>query len=150
MTIRTELLALKGDAEFLVVSEAEEWARNNPGSALYRSLEWNDTKAAREFRFHQIRRLVAIHITYDNGQRKMVSLSVDRSRDGGGYRNIDDVLKEQSLTEIMLNDALEELERVQRKYNNLAALKPIWEAIVETKRRSKTKAGTAKQRGVAA
>jgi hypothetical protein len=134
MTVRDELLTLKGNNEFLIVEEAHEWARTHPESKLHKALEWDDRIAAREHRFSQIRRLVAIHIVTGEGVREMISLSIDRTRDGGGYRGLNDILSNQSLHEVMLADALRELERLQAKYQQLQALAPLWQAVAQVRR----------------
>jgi hypothetical protein len=137
MSIESELLAIKGSDEFLIAEDVVEWARANPGSDLHKSLEWDDRVAAVEYRLHQVRRLIAIHVTYSDGSRKFVSLSIDRTRDRGGYRDIDDVLQDQTLHAVMLADALRELERVQARYNELQALQPVWQAAAQVRRRAR-------------
>lgn len=129
MTIKDELLAIKGSKEFLICEEAETWARSNPQSDLYHALEWDDARAGHEYRLVQIRHLVQIHITYADATRKFVSLSIDRTRSGGGYRDIDAVLADQALHDIMMADALRELERVRQRYEQLKQLQPIWAAV---------------------
>src|SRR5258705_4194953 len=114
MGIREKLLAIADDG-IIVAEVAVDWAREHPESALYRSLEWNDSKAADEYRKWQVRRLVAIHIVNDAGQRQVVSLSIDRTKDGGGYRALDDVLPNKALRDVLVEDALKELDRVQAK-----------------------------------
>lgn len=143
MSIRDELLAIQGDKEFLIVEEAEIWARDHPDSDLHRSLEWDDQIAAREHRFWQIRRLIAIHIQTPEGVRQMVSLSIDRGRDGGGYRKLDSILANRSLHEVMLADALRELERVQAKYNQLQELQPLWQEVARVRGRRRGRGGEA-------
>ena len=141
MAIRDELLALKNDQGLIIVEQAVDWARDNPGSSLHGALEWDDSKAAHEHRLWQIRRLVAINCTYENGERQIVSLSIDRSRDGGGYRDLDEVLPIKSLREILLDDALKELERIRLKYQRLTELAEVWAAKEVVVRRRGRKGG---------
>jgi hypothetical protein len=129
MTIQDELLAIKGDRELLTAEEVVSWAQAHPKSALYHAPEfngWDIKKCAHEHWLWAARRLIAIHIVYADGERRFVSLTFDRSREGGGYRSIDDVLNDKSLHEIMLQDALRELERLQARYDRLKELKPVW------------------------
>ena len=139
MAIRDELLALKNDQGLIIVEQAVDWARDNPGSSLHGALEWDDSKAAHEHRLWQIRRLVAINCVYENGERQIISLSIDRSRGGGGYRDLDEVLPIKSLREILLDDALKELERIRLKYQRLSELAEVWAAkdVVVKKRKRK-------------
>jgi hypothetical protein len=139
MSIREELLALKNKDGLIVPERAVVWAAKHPKSALHASLEWDDTKAASEFRIWQVRRLIAITIITDEGVRSVVSLSTDRSERGGGYREVDDVLPVRELRDIMLSDALADLDRVQEKYKRLEELALVWaeKEKVRTLRRQK-------------
>jgi hypothetical protein len=148
MTIQSELLALKDKRELLTAEDVVDWARAHPRSALYKAPEfcgWDPKKSAHEHWLWGARKLMAIHVVYEDGGRRLVSLSLDRSREGGGYRDINDVLRDESLHEIMLQDALRELQRMEEKYQRLKALKPIWTAAAKVRRRKAGKAG----RGVA-
>lgn len=136
MSIESELLAIKGNKEMLLAEDVIAWARSHPKSKLHQAIEWDDRKAADEHRLWQARRLIALHITFEDGERKFVSLSVDRTRDGGGYRDIDDVVRDKMLHEIMLADALNELQRVQLKYERLKQLKPVWREVARLKRKA--------------
>jgi hypothetical protein len=62
-------------------------------------------------------------------------LSIDRTE--GGYRQIADVMSRQDLRKVMLDDALAELERTQKKYRHLQELETVWEARDKVARRSK-------------
>lgn len=107
--------------------DAVDWARRNPESALHGELEWTNRKAADQWRVHQVRQLVALYVVQSGGQREFVSLSVDRKE--GGYRVVDDVMRSVNLREIMLRDALDELQRVERKYRIVQGLERVWEEI---------------------
>ncbi len=141
MTIETELMALRNADGLIVVETVWEWAKANTRSELHRSLEWNKDKAAKEYQLWQIRRLVALHIRTEQGDRQAISLSIDRVRDGGGYRDLDQVLARKDLHEIMLEDALGELDRVQAKYDRLKELTPVWEARDAVRRRRRGRKG---------
>ena len=143
MSIETELMAIKGNKELLVVEDVEAWAKAHPKSKLHRELEWDDRRAGYQFRLWQVRRLIGLHIRTEDGQRTVVSLSLDRTRDGGGYRHVDDVLRDKGLYEIMLADALNELKRVELKYEQVKQLKPVWReaARVRRQRQAKQKGG---------
>jgi hypothetical protein len=146
MSVMDELLALKKDG-LLVAERVHEWAEAHPESDVYKALEWDDEAAAYQHRLWQIRRLIAVHVTYEGGERKFISLSIDRSKDGGGYRDLDDVIKDRSLYAIALADALRELEHMQKKYEHLKELRPVWSAVkkIKTRTTAKTKGGDARQ-----
>jgi hypothetical protein len=145
VTIRDELLALKDQSGMIVAEDAVEWARDNPQSDLHRSLQWNDQKAAQDWRVWQVRRLIAVHVLTPEGDRQVVSLSIDRTNgNGGGYREMDDVLARQDWRDVMLADALAELNRIEAKYKRLEALAQVWAAkaqvaqAVTTRRRRRS------------
>ena len=150
MTIRDELLALKTADGMIIAEDAVEWARDNPQSDLHRSLQWNDQKAAEDWRIWQVRRLIAVHVLTPEGDRQVVSLSIDRTNgNGGGYRELDDVLARQDWRDVMLADALAELNRIEAKYRRLEALAQVWAAkaqvaaTVTTRRQRRARPGAA-------
>ncbi len=142
MTIESELNEIRGDDELLTAEQVVAWARAHPKSALYHAPEfqgWDSKKAAYQHWLWAARKLIAIHVTYADGSRKLVSLSIDRTRDKGGYRDIDDVLRDQGLHEIMLADALGELGRIEAKYERLMQLRPIWRAAAKVRQKATKK-----------
>src|SRR5688572_25974314 len=104
MTIEAELRALKNSEGMIVAEDGVVWAQTHPDSALHKSLEWDDGAAAHNYRIWQVRRLIAIHIVSDEGVRQVVSLSIDRSRERGGYRAMEDVLPDKTLRDVLLSD----------------------------------------------
>lgn len=127
MSIKDELVALK--AKGVLLPEAVvEWARKHPKSALHAAIEWDDSNAAESYRVWQVRRLIAIHVIDDDGERRFVSLSIDRVK-GGGYRDVAEVAVDPELGSVMLADALAELKRVRAKYNRVKALSVVWQAV---------------------
>lgn len=133
-SLADELLALKNDSGKIVPSEVVQWARKHKRSRLYAELDWDDSSAAEKHRVWQVRSLIAVHITEPEGPRRFISLSIDR-RDGG-YRPLSDVMARQDLRAVMLQDALDELERVQKRYDRLVELEPIRTATAAVRRRT--------------
>jgi len=132
--IADELLALKSESGVINPAAAVEWARKNKKSTLHANLEWDDSIAGERWRVSQVRQLIAVHITDPDGGRRFVSLSIDRKHDGSnGYRSLDDVVGRPDLREVMLRDALADLERVQARYSKLTELQPVWDAADQTR-----------------
>ena len=129
MSIESEIRALQAQYEILKVETIHEWAEANPKLALYRSLEWDDVKAGYQYRLGQIRQLIAIHVRSPEGVRQIVSLTIDRVKPGGGFRDLDRVLSQPSLRSVLLQDALADLTRLQNKYAQLTELASVWEAV---------------------
>ena len=138
MTVRQEILALQARAKdgILHVEDVHAWAKRNPRSALHKNIEWDVPKAAFQYQLWQVRRLISIHVVTDEGEPTVVNLVIDRKK-GGGYRDINDVLSSRSLSKAMLNDALQELERVQVKYQRVKELTSVWEAVGRVRKRSR-------------
>jgi len=148
MSIKDELVALQREhGELLHVEVAVGWAKDNPESELHRSLEWNDTIAGHEYRLWQMRKLIQIHVVSEDGVREFVSLTIDRVRDGG-YRDVNNVMQVPDLRDVMLQDALDELNRVRRRYQSVVALSRVWieiDRVKEKKGGRKASVNVAKQ-----
>lgn len=137
MTIKSELLAIqaKDRKGMLRVAAVHAWAKANPKSALYKKIEWDVKRAALEYQFWQIRRLIQLNIVSEDGEPEVVSLTIDRAKAGGGYRAIDDVIDDEELSVVMLKDALQELDRVKIKYARVKELTSVWDAVEQVRKR---------------
>jgi hypothetical protein len=133
-----EALRLADPQKMLHAEKVLEWAAAHPKSALFASLEWDDRKAGNEYRLYQVRRLIKITILYDDDKPAMFSLSIDRP-DGGGYRHLGDVLSSRQLSDVLLQDALSELDRIRQRYERVEALTSVWRAVGKVKARAKAK-----------
>ena len=134
MTVRDELVAIQeaDPGRLLRPPEVVAWAEKNQDSALYGSLEWDNEKAGHAYRLWQVRSLVKLHIIEDKGGPTFVSLSIDRIA-GGGYRSLEDVREHRDLRQCLLDDALAEHSRFQRKYESLQELEGVWAAADEAR-----------------
>jgi hypothetical protein len=140
--IKQELLAIQRASKdrMLHAGQVVSWARTHAKSALHSRFQWNNEKAAHEYRLWQARQLITIHIVNEQGLPQIVSLSIDRSG-AGGYRLMDDVLAQRDLTEIMLGDALKELNRVQETYAQVKQLASVWDEVERVRTRGPKKKG---------
>lgn len=146
MSIRTELEALKDHDGLVQPERAVHWAKKNPKSELYADLKCDDDEtAAHEWRLWKVRSLISLHIRNEQGVRQFVSLSIDRRRPGGGYRELSDVMASKSMRAILLDDALAELERVRLKYDSLTELAAVWNAVEQVKEERTIKPKPAKR-----
>ena len=132
MTIETELRQLLDeDPEDILHPEVvHNWARDHPDSFLYGSLEWDDAKAGYEYRLIQIRGLIRLHIVDAHKDPQVISLRIDRVA-GGGYRRIEDVMEAPHLAQMALQEALDDLQRVLRRYEHLTQLAGVRAALDE-------------------
>jgi hypothetical protein len=135
--LEAELLQIKGDRELVTAEEILIWAEHHRRSAWAKELEWNDQRAGREHRLNQIRQvIVTLEITIGDRTRRFYSLSIDRhNKRGGGYRDIKDILGNRTLYDVMLGDALNELERMKEKYDQVKELRRVWEELAKARRK---------------
>lgn len=114
-----------------VVKEASD-----PNSPIHSWFEWDDGKAAEEYRLEQARKLIRVNMAYlsDAGKsvpyRVFVSLPSDRNPQGG-YRETTVVLANQELRQEMLAEALRRFQALQVQYQDLIELQRIFDAINE-------------------
>lgn len=131
--IGQELDALRATSGLLLPEEVVAWAQGHPESALHSQFEWDDSEAARAWRIWQARRVIAVYIVSDEGERTVVSLSIDRKA-SGGYRDVQDVLKDDELRKVLVRDALAELKRVKAKYEHIKELASVYAEIEKADR----------------
>jgi hypothetical protein len=137
MTLEEEMIAIKGKKTLLTAEAVVAWAEKHRDSKVAAQLEWDNAKAGHEFRLNQARQLIiTLEITIGKPQRRFYSLSIDRNnKRGGGYRDISDIMRSESLYEILLQDALNDLKRMEERYERLKELKPLWRQIDKIRKR---------------
>ncbi len=123
---------LKGLAEKnngILQAQAVVDAAKNTISPLHKYFEWDDTKAAEQYRLEQARGLIQVAVTYlpsiSQPVRLFVSLSTDRLNPLGGYRLTSDVMQSEGLSRIALNDALRDMQTFKNKHGQLVQLKGV-------------------------
>jgi hypothetical protein len=145
MTIRDEILR----AEFIRIAESRADGKCPPevvvqeatpvDSPLHQYFEWDDALASHQYRVWQARQLLgSVNITFQPPAsqpdipavvvREFVSLTPDR-HDGGGYRSITAVMAQPELQDQLLADALAEMQRFIAKYQTLAQLSHVIQAM---------------------
>jgi hypothetical protein len=108
-----------------------QWARDNRRSVLHSCFQWDDTRAAQQYRLWQARELiVSVEAVYEDGKQRQVYVSPILSRrDGRGYRRLVDVLSDRELRDGFLSAAVAELERTCAKYEDLTELAGVRAAV---------------------
>jgi hypothetical protein len=105
----------------------------NPETVLHGRFEWDDTKAAEQYRLWQARELIRVvvqtHPAKDAPTRVYVSLADDRGNDGGGYRTLDEVLRSKAMREALLAQAQGDMMRFEAKYHVLRELASVVAAM---------------------
>lgn len=122
----------------LLLPENVVKAAKTKTSPLHKHFEWDNTRAAAEYRLWQARQLISVCVQILPGVTEPVSvftsLSTDRSS-GGGYRTTVAVCSNAELREQMLQDALHDLNTFQRRYAHLRQLTEVFSAIRKAHRR---------------
>jgi hypothetical protein len=144
-----EIAAANGG--FIKAEDVVRFAKN-PTTALHSCFTWDDNEAAKAYRLHEARAILRVVVAVLPGDdplryRATVSLKEDRYN-GVGYRIMADVLTDSRLREVMLVEALAELQVFMAKYEGLKELASIFEAmskIVKTKPRKSRGAAKYKQ-----
>jgi len=128
--IAAELAALAKRGR-LVPARVVKWARGHRGSALHSCFEWSDTKAAEQYRVWQARELiVSVEVTYPDGKKRQVYVSPVHARVAReGYHRLVDVMSDDEKRWRYLEQALDELERVCARYEDLCELGGVRAAV---------------------
>lgn len=131
--VRAELEHIRHASGGVLKPEAVVEFARNPSTALHSRFEWDDTEAAQQFRIWQARQVIRVavevlpHTTTET--RVYVSLLSDRSRPGGGYRPLLDVMSDAEKRAELVRQALGEFRRVRDRYQQIKELEPIFAAI---------------------
>lgn len=141
MSIKEELAIIeKQNGGILRPIDVVTFAQD-PRTELHSKFEWDDSRAAFEYRLWQAREIIRVEVTvisnYSEPIRAYISMKDDRKQEAGGYRPIMKVLSNKNLRDKMLQEAYEELEAFQQKYKILEELYEIFEAIKAAKTRKK-------------
>ena len=108
-------------------------AARSETSPLHKHFEWDDTAAAEKFRIEQARGLlqrVFVRVQTPDGKERMtqvfVSLSTDRFSDGGGYRQLVDVLSDSDMRNQLVRDALADMQMFESRYKEIQELASVY------------------------
>lgn len=139
--IADELEAIAKRGHGVLKPEAVVKYAKNVNTALHSRFTWDDSKAAHGYRLWQAREIITtVVIKYDERlepMRAYVSLVPDRTRHGGGYRSLANVMANSEMRAILLQNATDDLNLLRLKYGHLKELAKVFEAAekVKTRRR---------------
>lgn len=120
-----------------VVEEAK--AETSP---LHNRFEWDDSEAGKQWRYWQARAMIAVAVDViptknaNRTTRAFVSLSIDRSNDGG-YRVMADVLSNDQLRQQLLDDSIEQMARFRARFATLEELGSVFNEMKRTEQKLK-------------
>jgi hypothetical protein len=111
-------------------------AASRTNSPLHGHFTWDDTEAARAWRLHQARQLIAsvkVQMVGPTGSQEPIRAWVSvQADDGRAYRALDAILAEPTARADLLAAGRRELERVRRQYGQLEELAGVWAALDQT------------------
>lgn len=117
-------------------------------SPLHTLFEWDNNVAGAEYRLWQARQIIRVTVDYHPVTNKpfevFVSLSSDRNV-GGGYRELVSVMYDENQRNILLIDALVEMNRFIRKYESIKELADIISGMKESISNLQTHKGEQKE-----
>ena len=125
--------------------EVVNYARNE-SAALHGMFEWDDTVASENYRVWQARKLIKVFVRVlpSNAIEYPVYVSLKQDRynyaeDGdslrGGYRSTIDVMSTPSLRKTLLEEAFEEIEKLEKKYQAIKELADVFAAARTAKQK---------------
>ena len=127
---RWEELAYISNGDLLRAKDVVKFARN-PETHLHKCFEWDDGKAAEEYRIDQARRQIRMYVMIVESPKGPIqlrafhSLPSDRIA-GGGYRPIGKIMQDKELVAELVASAMKELAVVRERYEAVEALSPLW------------------------
>jgi len=130
--VKAELDKLTVDGK--LTAQAVVDAARDESHPLHGYFEWDDSKAAHQYRLHQARALIRVVVQpYESLDNQPVhvyqSLVTDRVVPGGGYRTTEAILSTEVWRNTLLQQAQSELIAVRNKYASLSELAKVWLAI---------------------
>lgn len=133
-----ELHRLAAANHGLLLPEQVVQAAKHPSSVLHRRFEWNNTKAAAQYRLWQARQLISVSVQVLPGSQEPVHvfMSLRSDRGSGGYRTTVSILSDAEQRQQLLDDALMELNLFNRKYATLRELAGVFAAARKVRRRA--------------
>lgn len=99
-------------------------------SPLHTHFEWDDDKAADDYRMWQARALISqvrVHIETPSGKKyaSQVFVSLKSDRDKGGYRTMVDVLSHNDTRNQLVRDALSDMQNFTERYRVIRELSSV-------------------------
>lgn len=126
---------------------------NRPKEApLHKAFEWNDRKAAEQYRLHQARHIISciVRVDEETGKPEQVRAYFTLERKDPQYYSTEVILADEDKSALLEKSALSELSAFQKKYMAIRAkLEPVYEAIevVRMDLEGSASAGETKQKG---
>ena len=124
----------KGLTASIVIEDAK-----NKKSVLHGAFEWNDSKAAHEWRLHSARHLMRAVVTKEldsSGEiRYQPAFVFVKTEEGPRYESLARVLDDDEMRLQVINRALKEFEQWQKRYKEYEEFLSVFESFDKTRKR---------------
>ena len=104
-------------------------ANRPPDAPLHSAFEWDDQKAAEEYRRGQARHIIACICVVTENKREEVRAFYNLERNEPTYTSLKVILESPDMMDNLYKTALSELAAFQKKYATVKALEPVFNAI---------------------
>ena len=137
-----KLQELRDKHEGLTASIVVDDAKNKD-SVLHSAFEWNDSKAAHEWRLHSARHLMRAVVTKEldsSGEiRYQPAFVFVKTEEGPRYESLARVLDDDEMRIQVINRALKEFEQWQKRYEEYEEFLSVFESFDKTRKRLEQK-----------
>lgn len=127
-----ELRRIEEEAGTLTPDHVVEAARSKK-NPLHKAFEWDNNKAAQEYRLTQARSLIAsIEVVYEEAQavgKVRAYVNVDAEDGGRKYSQTENALSFSDIRQRILKRALSEASEWQRRYKQITELSEVFVAL---------------------
>ena len=128
----------KGLTASIVIEDAK-----NKDSVLHGAFEWDDSKAAHEWRLHSARHLMRAVVTKEldsSGEiRYQPAFVFVKTEEGPRYESLARVLDDDEMRLQVINRALKEFEQWQKRYEEYEEFLSVFESFDKTRKRLEQK-----------
>ena len=96
---------------------------------LHNEFEWDDVKAAEEYRLQQARHIINCLLIEDDSQQETVRAFFNLAESAPEYRSIRTIMADETQSEALLQVAIQELQAFERKYAQISKFKALFAEI---------------------
>ena len=96
---------------------------------LHNEFEWDDVKAAEEYRLQQARHIINCLLIEDDSQQETVRAFFNLAESAPEYRSIRTIMSDETQSDALLQLAIQELQAFERKYAQISKFKALFAEI---------------------
>ena len=96
---------------------------------LHNEFEWDDIKAAEEYRMQQARHIINCLLIEDDSKQEAVRAFFTLAESAPQYRSIRTIMADETQSDALLQLAIQELQAFERKYTQISKFKALFAEI---------------------